>query len=226
MRDQVKQAQAQHHDGVIAIHWRTEETRTTFEAFARFAFHPGDTSSVTTIYRTFLERECGVRAAEELAPVFARCDEEGWFRSASSPEYYAYTPQWGRLDPQARVRLLDLIATIGKVAGTATVPQQAQKLAWYIADCRFMLLLDEVGRKLEPVWLLRKRTHAGGPPHSASSGDEVTAARNALAAAPLNELFSVYASRVRSRGELGVLSSLNQKLYNEYADLLRFIATQ
>ena len=50
-------------------------------------------------------------------------------------------------------------------------------------------------------------------------------AREALEHAPIRELFSVYASRVRSRGELGVLSSLNQKLYNEYTDLLRFIAT-
>ena len=32
MRDQVKQARAQHHDGVIAIHWRTEETRATLRS--------------------------------------------------------------------------------------------------------------------------------------------------------------------------------------------------
>jgi hypothetical protein len=225
MRDQVKQAHTQHHDGVIAIHWRTEETRTTFEAFAHFASNPGDTSSVETLYRESLFRNCGPHASQELAGMFANADKEGWFRGASSPEYYAYTPAWGRLDSLSRGRLLALIDKLTHVAGRTTVPQHLGSVTWYIADIRFMLLLDEVGRKCEPAYALRKRSHASVKKLSAPSHAEVRAAREALAGAPIRELFAVYASRVRSRGELGVLSSLNQKLYNEYLDLQRFIST-
>ena len=40
------------------------------------------------------------------------------------------------------------------------MPGHLGTLEWYIADCRFMLLLDEVGRNLEPAYRLRKRLHA------------------------------------------------------------------
>jgi hypothetical protein len=33
-----------------------------------------------------------------------------------------------------------------------------------------------------------------------------------------------YAGRVRSRGELGVLSSMHQRLWQEYRDLREFLA--
>ncbi len=224
MRDQVKQARDQQHDGVIAIHWRTEETRTTFEAFARFARDPADTASVATVYREVLRTQCGPRAAAELTDTFAAADREGWFRAASSPEYYAYTPFWGRLDSVARGRLEMIIRRLQGVADRTTDPRHLRDLQWYIADHRFMLLLDAVGRKLEPAYQLRIRMHAAGE-YRPPAVEHVRHARAELDAAPIRELFSVYASRVRSRGELGVLSSLNQKLYSEYTDLLRFIAT-
>lgn len=224
MREQVKQARAQYHDGVIAIHWRTEETRATFDAFTRFANDPGDTASVASIYREVLRAQCGSRAADDLADTFAAADREGWFRAAASPEYYAYTPSWGRLDSVARGRLQMIIRVLRGVADSTADAPHRRMLEWYIADHRFMLLLDEVGRKLEPAYLLRKhlRTADGDRPPAPGS---VRRARAELEAAPIRELFSVYASRVRSRGERGVLSSLNQKLYTEYLDLLRFLAT-
>ena len=225
MRDQVKQARNQHHDGVIAIHWRTEETRATFEAFARYARDPADTASVADVYREYLLRNCGPLASKELSGIFTAADEDGWFRTASSPEYYAYTPMWGRLDSVGRGRLHTLIGKLRDVARRTPDPQHRSTLEWYIADCRFMLLLDDVGRKLEPAYRLRKRLRSNDGHLTAPLAGDVRTAREGLDQAPVRELFSVYASRVRSRGELGVLSSLNQKLYNEYTDLLRFIST-
>ena len=44
-------------------------------------------------------------------------------------------------------------------------------------------------------------------------------------AAPIEELFKTYAKRVRSKGELGVLSALNQKLWLQYKELKDFLET-
>lgn len=223
MRDQVRNAHAMGHDGVIAIHWRTEEVRANFAAFARFAADPRDTAAVCDIYRQHLDALCGEHAAAELSEPFARCDEEGWLRGATSPEYYPYTPGWGRLDSVTRTRVLDLLSRIRAVMGGTAHPGHRAALAWYEADLRFTLLLDEVGRSLEPAHALRMRVYSPDAPRGADAARAFEDARRALATAPMEELFSVYASRVRSRGELGVLSSLNQKLYNEYTALHRFL---
>jgi hypothetical protein len=224
MREQVQQARAMKHDGVLAIHWRTEETKVNFEAFARYASDHGDTASVSEIYRSFLHRECGPRAAEELTALFTRFDEEGWLRGTGSPEYYGYTPEWGRIDPVTRAKLQGFIDRIEQVRGRTTDSLQRANLAWFAADLRFTLLLDVVGRKLEPAYALRKQLAAGDPVDQQQTGSDLRAARKSFDEAPLEELFSVYASRIRSRGELGVMSSLNQKLFNEYNDLRKFLS--
>ena len=41
--------------------------------------------------------------------------------------------------------------------------------------------------------------------------------------APMEKLFLTFASRVRSRGELGELSSLNQRVWGEYLLLKEFL---
>jgi hypothetical protein len=224
IRDQVKLAKAMNLDGVIAIHWRTEETRANFEAFSRFASSPGDSTSVGDVYRAFLEKECGTLAAEELTAQFTRFDEEMWLRATSSPEFYGYTPDWGRLDSVSRGRLQGLIAQIEKTRSRTSDRQHRTNLEWFKADFEFTLLLDEVGRKLEPAYALRKQVCFSAERDPQQIESAILVARKSLDDAPIEQLFRVYASRVRSRGELGVLSSLNQKLFNEYNDLKRFLS--
>jgi hypothetical protein len=224
MREQVQQARTMKHDGVIAIHWRTEETKLNFEAFARFASDPADTASVRDVYRAFLLRECGPRAARELTEQFTLFDEEGWLRRTGSPEYYMYTPEWGRLDSVTRVKIEGLISHIEEVRSQTADTLHRSNLAWCAADLRFTLLLDVVGRKLEPAYQLRKQFAVIGVRERGGTVIALRSAQKSLDEAPLEELFRVYASRVRSRGELGVLSSLNQKLFNEYNDLKRFLS--
>ena len=96
-------------------------------------------------------------------------------------------------------------------------------LAWLADNFRFMLLLDEVGRKIEPAYQLKDRFLLGETSGS-QVRDEAHAARQAFASAPIEDLFRTYARRVRSRGELGELSSLNQKVWLEYRELDRFLA--
>ncbi|HSH19763.1 MAG TPA: hypothetical protein VLA03_04895, partial [Draconibacterium sp.] len=47
-----------------------------------------------------------------------------------------------------------------------------------------------------------------------------------LKKAPIEEMLTVFASRVRSRGELGELSSINQRVWREYQLLIEFLEDQ
>jgi hypothetical protein len=222
IREQVKLAREMKMDGVVAIHWRTEETKINFECFSRFAISPEDTASVRTIYHDFFRRTCGELAAEELTSHFVSFDEEVWQKDASSPEYYAYTPAWGRLDPDNRERLKNLAGLLDQTARRTDERWCVGNLEWFKANIEFALLLDEVGTKLEPAYLLREQFY-DVKFDVKRKRESIANARKSLDEAPMERLFKVYASRVRSRGELGVLSSLNQKLFNEFLGLKRFL---
>ena len=100
--------------------------------------------------------------------------------------------------------------------------EHRRNLAWLADNFRCALLLDEVGRKMESAYALKEK-HLRGE----VAGDELVqrtqAAGRELAAAPLEKLFRTFARRVRSRGELGELSSLNQKLGLQYRELNQFL---
>jgi hypothetical protein len=103
----------------------------------------------------------------------------------------------------------------------ASKPQRANTAA-LAAAFEFTLLLDEVGRDLEPAYVL-KRDYLLGRIQQDEMSSRTSQARPALESAPIEQLFRAYASRVRSKGDLGVLSSLNQRLWLQYRELQQFL---
>jgi hypothetical protein len=219
LREHVTLARQQGLQGVVAIHWRTEDIRANLEAFAEFARDPGQAPSVEDVYARYARREFGEAAARELAPVLARMDREHWFEPMVSPEYSPYSPAWGRLKGEMRDNLkeaLDLTERLARAAHGAS----SANLRWLAATFRFTLLLDKVGQGLEPAYRLKEESLL----HGDVGREKIEEARRALDAAPVRELFETYASRVRSRGELGVLSSLHQRLWLQYRELREYVA--
>src|SRR5690606_12355056 len=94
-------------------------------------------------------------------------------------------------------------------------------LTWWKANYEFTLLLDEVSRSMEPAWKIREEILSGIA--GQQEEQDVSGALERLREAPIERLFTTYASRVRSRGELGVLSSLNQRIWREYGLLNDFL---
>lgn len=223
MRDHVKLAREQRLDGVIAIHWRTEETRLNFETFARFARDPDDPVSPEALYKGFLEENCGEAAAAKLTGLFLKADTSGWRRQLSSPEYFAYTPRWGRMDEEARARTQELIDAIKGVLSMTGDPGHKENLNWFLQTFRFEKLLDKVGRRIEPARRLKDVFIRSGQDPDVLDPRALAEAKEAFEQAPAEELFATFASKVRSRGELGELSSLNQKLWSEYQELKKFL---
>lgn len=234
MREHVKLASRQGLDGVLAIHWRTEETQLNLETFARFARDPADTQSVSSLYHEFIERTCGPQAARELTPLFVDADTSVWRNRLASPEYFAYTPAWGRMNDHALAKTGELIDAIDRVLPLAGNERYRENLQWFRNTFQFERLLHEVGKCMEPAYRLKYQLLAGDglPARRGNTEEEPDApldqaalaeAKSTFGKAPVQELFQVFAAKVRSRGELGELSALNQKLWVEYLSLKKFL---
>lgn len=220
LRKQVGMARDQHLPGVLAIHWRTEETRANLDAFARFAAHPAQMPTVEAFYRDDATQQYGAASVEQLVPLLVKLDREQ-LAGAASEEYFPYHPTWGRLRPEQRP-VLEAALTAARACQAGAGENQGRNLDWLAAKLEFTLLLDETGRQLEPAYRLKERRLRG----EADPGgiiDPTQAALVALKQAPMEKLFGVYARSVRSRGELGELSSLNQRVWLQYRELEDFL---
>ncbi|GGC13224.1 hypothetical protein GCM10011386_01070 [Parapedobacter defluvii] len=221
MRAHVKKAADDGLNGVVGIHWRTAEIAANFEAFAHFAVNPVDDRGVETIYRDHCLHNYGVYAAKYLAPLLASNDTSKILSGIQSDVYFAYTPAWGRLTHQQVKACNVLINTIDDCLLHEKGKDHLANLTWLKANYEFTLLLDEVSRSMEPAWKIREEILSGIA--GQQEEQDVSGALERLREAPIERLFTTYASRVRSRGELGVLSSLNQRIWREYGLLNDFL---
>ena len=200
--EEVKAARRDGLAGVLGLHWRTEGTRPTLDAFARSMSLPAEPFSVEGFYRDDCLRQYGPESTAELAPLLARMDRERWLAGLVSPEYFIYDPTWGRVKPQLAEKLRSTLDLIARVREQTADSKQRANLDWLADNFRGMLLLDQIGRKMEPAFGLKERW-LKGEVAPAKLAAEVEAAGKQLAAAPVEELFRTFARRVRSRGELG-----------------------
>ncbi len=222
IKDHIQKAYHDGLDGVVAIHWRTEEIRLNWETFAHFAAHPKDTTSWQKIYRDFCRDELGTCAEKKLAPAMIELDASGLINSIRSEEYYAYRPAWGRLTPEQLQACKQMSDLVGDCISVEANPDKIANLKWFGAYFEFAIYLDKVGRLMQPAWDLRASylLHLN---RIAFTQEQIDTARDALSKAPVEKMINAFASRVRSRGELGELSSINQRIWREYQLLTEFM---
>src|SRR5690606_36605192 len=140
-----------------------------------------------------------------------------------SEVYFAYNPSWGRLNPQQVTACQQLIDAIDDCLGHEQDLGKSSNLEWLKANYVFTLLLDEVGRCMETAWEVRELVLS-----EIATQHETIAMQQAverLQKAPIDRLITTYAARIRSRGELGALSSINQRVWQEYQLLTDFLRT-
>ena len=85
---------------------------------------------------------------------------------------------------------------------------------------RFELLLDEVGRAMMPAYEMKKSETETGKIYT---GGEFKTALEKLESAPVKEMITTYMERINSRGELGVLSSINQRVWSQFKELKKYL---
>ncbi len=239
LRRSVLQAHEDGLQGVFAIHWRTADARTALHAFTRFIDDPENTPEVLAFYREEFGLTYGAEAAEGLAPLIASIDLEGvfGFRSAvaipgdqgrkvaglRSPEFFAYEAGWGRLPQTLRERVQEVVDTVADCLAKTSDAECRHNLEALGAGYELTLLLDDAGRSMQPAEDLRNAVLRREIPPD----DTPDARRRALASledAPLEALFAVACRKIRSKGDLGVVASMNQRLYRHYLDLRAFCA--
>jgi hypothetical protein len=219
LREQVKLASQQNLDGVIAIHWRTEETRFNMNAFSFFAGKPTSDKTTQQLYSEYIENEFGQSAVKTLVPLLLEMDLKQIQGNVPSPEFYAYTPEWGKLD-ENNIRLREkLVQEIEKLQ-VNSIGSQLEALKRFKAMFRFELLLNKVGRSMDSAFKIKKDETENGTSYSEN---DYKTALDRLHAAPLKEMFDTYIQRINSRGELGALSSLNQRVWSQYQDLQNYL---
>lgn len=222
--DQVKTAKEANLAGVVAIHWRTEEVQPNLEALAAGTASSGQMPSAGEIYSQHCLKRYGPEAVAGLVPVMLDWEQQKLLGSLSSPVYFPYAPSWGRMTPELAVELKKQVALIEGIRKRTALALHQDHLDWLADNLRFALLLDEVGRKIEPAYRLKEQQERGE-----IQGAELTrhaeAVRRIFATAPIEGLFRTFARRVRSRGELGEMSSLNQRVWLQYRDLDQFLAS-
>lgn len=222
IRTSVKQAAADGLDGVVAIHWRTAEAGTNFDAYTHFATHPADDMSSEAFYASYCAAHYGQASTAVLASLLAQADSSGILSTLKSDVYFAYDPSWGRMSEAQTAACQAILDEIKRCEAEERDGAKKANLQWLGANYAFALLLDRVGRAMAPAWQLREAVYAGTM-DLAAARRQFPAARAVLRAAPMQQLFTVFADKVRSRGELGELSSLNQRVWGEYQLLDSFL---
>jgi hypothetical protein len=152
-----------------------------------------------------------------------RFENEKQLGYLSSPEYFPYHPSWGRVAPALNQQLRDSIVLLDQLKTKTPAPQHRNNLDWLADNFRFTLLLDEVGRKMEPAYALKEK-YLRGEITGSELVHQAQSTQHELASAPMEQLFQTFARRVRSRGELGELSSLNQRVWTQYRELETFLS--
>lgn len=220
MKDHVKKAKKQNLQGVVAIHWRTEDVKYNFKTFAHFALNPNANESVEELYTSYFAQELGMDVAKKLAGLMADFDIKQLQSSISSPEFYSFTPAWGQMDNQNVLLRKSIIEIVNEAMGQTKNSRYLNNLKHFRAIFQFELLLNEVTRAMQPAWNIRKAVLQNGGQPTLTEYEKVL---DQLESAPVKEMIMTYASRVRSRGEMGILTSINQRLWTEYQELKSFL---
>jgi len=238
LAEQIALAKNQGIDGVIGIHWRTEDIRANFEALGLLAKNPPKVDGirlmekaekenvVSPFYLAWCEREYGKDAARVLAPILTHFDIDQVLAprrgGAASDEYFPYHPYWGRLPEDAQKEMEAFLNQVSSLKEKEKDRTRLSNLEYLENTLHFVLLLHETGLKIQPAYYWKEDVLTDSFASPDQKEKERVSCLKSLDEAPLQALFETYAARVRSQGERGVLSSLNQKLGLEVKELRRF----
>ena len=219
MKEQVKYAYEQQLQGVVAIHWRTEEVRFNFNTFAQTARNPEDKRTVEQLYTEYLSAEIGEDAAHEISPLLAKMDKENIQKGVLSMEYFMLNPRWGLMTADNLTLHKEIVSTCEK--HISILSGSKKKLLQRLSDMfLFEILLHDAQTAMQQAYEIRQSEVETGKSHTQ---EEYKRGLAALESAPVEKMFVVFARKVNSKGELGVLSSLNQKFYSEHMRLKRYL---
>ncbi len=201
MRD-ILQGQSQ---GVLGIHWRTRDVEENFGFVTAFAWNPDVTTE--TFYQDLALQGYGPSAGTAMADIHRELDALGyrWVGGGGQNECAPFS--WGPGDPQKVEQLRALRDRAAAVTPETRLGRE--RLAWLIGAMDWTLAYyDAEGAAVKAGELIARAKNA---PNADQAKQAATAARELLGSGLLAKAMRAYATRVTTRGEYGVLATVNTK---------------
>ncbi len=216
--DTVKDAKAKGCQGLLGIHWRTKEVGESQAYVARAAWHLDQT--LESFYADYARRRFGEALADEMAAILTELDGLGyrWIGGPGQSECgefawcHARSPEKQEALAALRQRLVSVRGQLGDSAPSGAVGRLDDLLATLDRG----LLFNRIAALMV----------AGGPVDQALEMDAQAPGKADRCAALLAELeqldfgrmLGLWASTITSRGEMGVLATINGKAFVDYRD--------
>jgi hypothetical protein len=191
--------------GVLGIHWRTRDVEEAFGFMTAFAWNPATTTE--TFYQDLTLHGYGIAAAAPMADIHRELDALGyrWVGGGGQNECAPFS--WGPGDPQKVERLRALRVRAANV--TPDTRPGRERLTWLLGAIDWTLAYyDAEVAAVKAGELLAKAKSA---PDATQAKQAATAARALLGSGLLAKAMRTYAQRITTRGEYGVLATVNTK---------------
>lgn len=194
--------------GLLGIHWRSRDVEESHAYISQFAWDPD--LGYEEFYRSYAARRFG---DERAAGLLMGLQDLGyrWLGGGGQAEYMAFG--WGPAPAGAAKRLEDVFSRFdGSLLGTESLDDLIRTEQWAVGFDKAAWLLHGGG---EIRALLNKLKVEGRSP----TDDEKALLRDRVAGAEdaLRDAMQAFARKISTRGELGVLATVNAKAW---ADLL------
>jgi hypothetical protein len=200
--------------GVLGIHWRTREVEENVAYTMQFAWNPDLTAA--EFYRDYARRCFPESIASAMAEILSSLDQLGyrWVGGRGQAEYNKFS--WGPgTEPEKVERLKELQGRCRELLSEAG--HGRARLDWLINRMEYVLQFQEVGvAAVAARKLLDQATNA--PPQEARAlGQQALALLDPEA---MNRALQAYSLRVSTRGEHGVLATINAKAGYDWQQMI------
>lgn len=219
---QIRQAEEKGVSGVLAIHWRIRDIHDQFAFFGRRLWDRA-LSPESYYHEAWIGKHPELPA--EAVALLISMDKERWFAGAASYEFYGFEAGWGRLDDAAVSALSRLVGLLDPVSAPLGSPLHQLK---HMID--FSLRFHRCTQTFRELETYKSRLLAvADQEHASRLAEEALAMLDSV---DLTGLLLAYASKIdqsddgpAKRGELGVLSSINQRVLAYAESMRRYLET-
>ncbi len=199
--------------GILGIHWRTREVEEAFGYMMDAAWRPGLTARQ---YFAELAATCyPATIASEMAEIHTELDRLGyrWIGGWGQSECAPFT--WGPGEPEKVAQLRALHARLTRAMNTLASP--SPRLMWLHKQIEWTLRFDVAQRDaLRAQDLIRQARAATDP---AIRSEKAAEALTILDGGSLDAAVQAFARTITTRGELGVLATINTKAVHAWRAL-------
>lgn len=208
----VKDAHAGGSQGILSIHWRTRDVEENFGYLMSYAWNPG--MSAKEFFRDYARRCYAPEIAVEMGIIHTQLDSLGyrWVGGAGQVECGTFNWGPGEEGKANKLRVLrDKASTLLPKAGSSSA-----RLKWLITEMDWSLQYRDAELAAVEAKNLLAQAEKESPDQAKQTAEK---ALMILDRGNLAQAMYTFARRITTRGEYGVLATINTKAFAAWRDL-------